>query len=127
MTTDGSIDGATLTRVADGLRAEGYTTNVEGETLSVDLPMFSCVKVEAGPARAKPYAKFGMVRRGTATLTTIAMVAAGSWVSMAPGMPTGLLLALLVGALAWDAVRWVITQRALNRVEQLLSAPTREG
>lgn len=127
MTTGGAIEAATLSRLAHGLRASGYTAAVEGEALTVKLPMFSSVTVEAGSPGTKPYAKFGMVRRGTATLMTIASVAIGAWVASDLSIPSAVWFTLLAGALAWDAARWVITQRTLNRVERLLSAAPREG
>lgn len=113
-----------LTQLNEELDRLGYKVVPHGDHLCVRLPLFASVRVrhEAGRFRFLPqFGPFG--RSGGLLITSVVRAAAVGGVALAAGMSALTIIVGFIGvvALAHDACRFVITEGALTRLQQLAS------
>jgi hypothetical protein len=113
-----------LTEVARKLREEQFDAAIEGSSLIVKLPMSSSVAAQPSSTGTTLTPMFGKVGRTTAvvmtSLTTILLVALVTY-SASSGIVKALVIAAMVGALLLDLRRWLITDKAMKRMKELLA------
>lgn len=86
-----------------------------GVGLRVDLPLFCSVEALGTPQGLLTRVRFGNMSRTDATGITIAVVLFGLYMGIfGQGGEFFAILAPL--ALAWDAARWILTQRVVRQV-----------
>jgi hypothetical protein len=117
---NGNVD--YLTEIADKLRKENYRVTVENPWLTVSLPMRCSVSAQATAVGAELFPKFGGVSRASAMILTVATMLLYVFLfadSLMSGGVGTLLVVLMVGAMAFDASRWFLTQKVMRRIRQL--------
>ena len=110
-----------LTTLRDDLERLGYTVVPHGEELCVRLPLMCSVRIHRHERGVQFRAKFGPFSRSGGLLGTYA-VASGSVAAAAIfGGPvlTSVVAFLGVVALVHDACRFIITENALTRLQQI--------
>lgn len=118
----------TLIELSAELDRLGYKVVSHGDHICVRLPLFSSVRVRMAEDRFRFSAQFGPFGRSGGLLATSAMSAAAvGGVALAFGAAPVTLLVGFIGvvALAHDACRFVITEGALTRLQQLISTSSR--
>lgn len=118
----------TLTALSEELDRLGYKVVSHGDHICVRLPLFSSVRVRVAGERFRFSPQFGPFGRTGGLLLTSALAAvAVGGVALAFGVaPVTLITGFLgVVALAHDACRFVITEGALTRLQQLASTSAR--
>ena len=115
----------TLTDLSEELDRLGYKVVSHGDHICVRLPLFSSVRVRLSDERFRFSAQFGPFGRTGGLLLTsgVSAVVVGG-VALAFGAAPVTLIAGFLGvvALAHDACRFVITEGALTRLQQLVAA-----
>jgi hypothetical protein len=118
----------TLVELSGELDRLGYRVVSHGDHICVRLPLFTSVRVRFDGERFRFSSQFGPLGRSGGLLAT-SVVAAGAvgGVALAFGAAPVTLLAGFLGivALAHDACRFVITEGALTRLQQLASSPSK--
>lgn len=118
----------TLVELSEELDRLGYKVVSHGDHICVRLPLFSSVRVRVADDRFRFSAQFGPFGRSGGLLFTsaIAAVAVGGVALTFGAAPVTLLAGFLgIVALAHDACRFVVTEGALTRVQQLISTSSR--
>ena len=118
----------TLTALSEELDRLGYKVVSHGDHICVRLPLFSSVRVRLSDERFRFSAQFGPVgRTGGLLLTSSVSAVVVGGVALAFGAAPVTLIAGFLGivALAHDACRFVITEGALTRLQQLVAASSR--
>jgi len=116
----------TLVDLSEELDKLGYKVVSHGDHICVRLPLFSSVRVRLAGDRFRFSAQFGPFGRSGGLLVTsgIAAGAVGVTAFMLGVVPLTLVAGFLgVVALAHDACRFVITEGALTRLQQLVATP----
>lgn len=113
-----------LTDLSGELDRLGYKVVSHGDHLCVRLPLFASVRIrhtEGGFRFSPQFGPFG--RTGGLMLTSVVTAALVGWLAVATGASALTILVGFVGvvALAHDACRFVITEGALTRLQQLAS------
>ena len=115
----------TLTELSEELDRLGYKVVSHGDHICVRLPLFSSVRVRVAGDRFRFSPQFGPFGRTGGLLVTSGVAAAAvGGIALAFGVAPVTIIAGFLGvvALAHDACRFVITEGALTRLQQL--APT---
>src|SRR5688572_24988212 len=115
----------TLVDLSEELDRLGYKVVSHGDHLCVRLPLFSSVRVRLAGDRFRFSPQFGPFGRSGGLLFTSAVAAAAvGGLALAFGATAPTLIAGFIGvvALAHDACRFVITEGALTRLQQLIGA-----
>jgi hypothetical protein len=115
-----------LIELSDELDRLGYKVVSHGDHICVRLPLFSSVRVRLTDDRFRFSAQFGPFGRSGGLLLTsaVAALAVAGAALMFGAAPVTLLVGFLgVVALAHDACRFVITEGALTRLQQVVSTP----
>jgi len=113
-----------LTELFGELDRLGYKVVSHGDHLCVRLPLFASVRVRHFEGRFRFSPQFGPFGRSGGLIFTSAVTAAAvGGVAVAAGVSALTILVGFVGvvALAHDACRFVITEGALTRLQQLAS------
>jgi hypothetical protein len=117
-----------LIELSDMLDRLGYKVVSHGDHICVRLPLFSSVRVRFQDGGFRFSAQFGPLGRSGGLLLTSGVAAAAiGGVALAFGAAPVTLVAGFLGivALAHDACRFVITEGALTRLQQLVSTSSR--
>lgn len=118
----------TLTALSEELDRLGYKVVSHGDHICVRLPLFSSVRVRVAGDRFRFSPQFGPFGRTGGLLVTSGVAAAAvGGIAIAFGVAPVTLIAGFLGvvALAHDACRFVITEGALTRLQQLASTSVR--
>ena len=118
----------TLIELSELLDRLGYKVVSHGDHICVRLPLFSSVRVRIEGDRFRFSAQFGPFGRSGGLLVTSGVAAAAvGGVALAFGAAPVTLVAGFLGivALAHDACRFVVTEGALTRLQQLVSTSPR--
>jgi hypothetical protein len=118
----------TLVELSSDLDRLGYKVVSHGDHICVRLPLFSSVRVRLANDRFRFSAQFGPFGRSGGLLVTSAVTAtAVGGVALAFGAAPFTLIAGFLGivALAHDACRFVITEGALTRLQQIVSSSSK--
>jgi hypothetical protein len=116
----------TLVDLSEELDKLGYKVVSHGDHICVRLPLFSSVRVRLAGDRFRFSPQFGPFGRSGGLLVTsgIAAGAVGLTAFVLGVAPLTLVAGFLgVVALAHDACRFVITEGALTRLQQLVATP----
>jgi hypothetical protein len=100
----------------------GYNVVPHGDHLCVRLPLFASVRIRHADGKFRFSPQFGPFgRTGGLFITSGAAATAVGGVALAAGLSPLTLLVAFVGvvALAHDACRFVVTEGALTRLQQL--------
>jgi hypothetical protein len=119
----------TLIELAAELDRLGYKVVSHGDHICVRLPLFSSVRVRIAEDRFRFSAQFGPLgRSGGLLLTSAVSAAVVGGVALAFGAAPVTLVAGFLGvvAMAHDACRFVITEGALTRLQQLISTTSKQ-
>lgn len=115
-----------LAELSEQLDKLGYKVVSHGDHICVRLPLFSSVRVRLAGDHYRFSAQFGPFGRSGGLLVTsgVAALAVGATAFLLGVVPLTLLAGFLgVVALAHDACRFVITEGALMRLQQLVATP----
>ena len=116
-----------MARLSEELDHLGYNVVSHGDHVCVRLPLFSSVRIRRVGEHFRFAPQFGPVGRTRAFLFTSALTLGAVGVSAVTlgTSPTTLILGFLgVVALAHDACRFIVTEGALTRLQQLLTRQT---
>lgn len=114
-----------LVELNDELDRLGYKVVSHGDHICVRLPLFASVRVRLADGRFRFSPQFGPFGRTGGLLFTSAVTAAAvGAAAIAAGVSALTILVGFIGmvALAHDACRFVITEGALTRLQQLASS-----
>ena len=114
----------TLVRLSEELDHLGYNVVSHGDHVCVRLPLFSSVRIRRVGEHFRFAPQFGPFGRTGGLLFTsaVSVAALGASALTTGGSATTFILGFLgVVALAHDACRFVITEGALTRLQQLLT------
>jgi hypothetical protein len=113
-----------LTELSGELDRLGYKVVSHGDHLCVRLPLFASVRIRHSEGRFRFSSQFGPFgRTGGLMFTSVVTAAIVGGIAVATGVSALTILVGFVGvvALAHDACRFVITEGALTRLQQLAS------
>lgn len=100
------------------LRASGYSVRHDaGDEFALSLPLWCSVRVAVGSSGLRMEPRFGAARRSVAIVLTYAVLGFAALASAARGQAVIWALVLSL-AVAWDACRYIMTQRTMSDVQE---------